>query len=254
MGLQALIFDVDGTLAETADIHRAAFNQVFEEFHTGWCWDRQTYSYLMNMMDDSEMLRAYNAMSAAKNFRKPVGSGILQKMALRKIQIYLAMLASGAAYLRTGIGRLIDEATRDNIAVGIVTNRPRIEFEMLVTNTLGFEALNLFDAVSTAEDNQTGTICAYGQVINNLGINPMKSVAIDDAETGIRRAATAGLNTIATPGVYTSSGRFDAAGIVVSDLGNPARPYDVIQGCADERGYVTIGYLCGLIGETQAAA
>ncbi len=254
MGLQALIFNVDGTLAETAEIHRAAFNQAFDEFNTGWCWDRATYSYLMDMPGDAEMLGAYNAISAAKNAQKPLTREVLQRIALRKMQIYLAMLASGAAYFRPGVCRLMEEARRDGIAIGIVSTRSRIEFEMLVTNTLGFDALNMFNAIRTSDNGGRSALAGYQNIIADLGINPNKSVAIDDTETGIRDAVICGLKTIATPGIYTSSGRFDAAEIVVSDLGRPSQPFDVILGNAHGTGYISSAFLRQMVGANLAAA
>ncbi|MBL4808003.1 MAG: HAD-IA family hydrolase [Rhodobacteraceae bacterium] len=253
MGLQALIFDVDGTLAETAEIHRAAFNQAFDEFQIGWRWDRRTYSYLMNMTNDIEMLRGFDRMSARKVRHGVVSDEALRQIALRKMQVYLAMLADGTAYLRPGVSRLIDEARRDHITLGIVSTRPKIEFEMLVTNTLGFEALSLFDSVRTADDCRLA-VDAYQLVLADLGVTPRNSVAIDDAESGIRDASACGINTIATPGIYTSSGRFDGAGIVISDLGQPAQPYNIIMGNAEGRGYISAQYLRKIVGETQAAA
>lgn len=254
MGLQALIFDVDGTLAETAEIHRAAFNQAFEEFSTGWCWDRATYSYLMDMPKDADMLEAYNAISASKNLKQSLAPDILGQIALRKKQVYLSMLAGGAAYLRPGVCRLMDEAQRDGIALGIVSTRSRIEFEMLVTNTLGFDALSMFDAVQTSGDYGHTALAAYQNVITDLAIDPGKSVAIDDEESGIRDAVICGLKTIATPGIYTSSGRFDAAEIVVSDLGRPAEPFDVILGNAQGTGYISSEFLRQMVGANLAAA
>ncbi len=254
MGLQALIFDVDGTLAETAEIHRAAFNQTFDEFGTGWCWDRATYSYLMDMPKDTDMLEAHNAISASRNSEQALAPEILRRIGLRKMQVYLAMLAGGAAYLRPGVCRLIDEARRDGIALGIVSPRCRIEFEMLITNTLGFDGLAMFDAIRTSEDCGPNALAAYRYVIADLAIDPVKSVAIDDTVSGIRDAVICGLKTIATPGIYTSSGRFDAAEIVVSDLGRPTEPFDVISGNANETGYISAGFLRQMIGSNLAAA
>ncbi len=254
MGLQALIFDVDGTLAETAEIHRSAFNQAFEEFNIGWHWDRQAYSYLMHMPNDAEMLRAHNAMSMTHHAQGRVDAEILQQITRRKMQVYLAMLAGGAAYLRPGVGRLIDEAKREGIALAIASCRSRLEFEMLVTNTLGFDALSLFDAVRTAEDCEKPCKSPYGDILYDLGVKASQCVAIDDAESGIREAAICGINTIATPGLYTSSGRFDAACIVVSDLGRPSQPFNVIFGDADGKGYISAHYLHKLVGDSKVAA
>ena len=181
MGLQALIFDVDGTLAETAEVHRAAFNQAFEECAVAWFWDRRVYSYIMHMTDDAEMLRAYNAMFAAKMSCKPLSIDALQRIKCQKTKIYLAMLKSGTAYLRTGVARLLQEAKREDIAIAVTSSRPRIEFETLVINTLGFDALSMFDTV------QAGTsVAPYSRIAQKLGVNPAKSVVIDTSFNSIK--------------------------------------------------------------------
>jgi len=252
MGLQALIFDVDGTLAETADTRRAAFNQTFDEFQCGWHWDRRTYSYLMNMSDDTEMLQGYATLMETRLQHPTLGPEKLHQIGLRKMQVFLAMLASGSASLRPGVGRILSEARRNGIALGAISCRPRIEFEMLVTSTLGFDALTLFDASYFVNNKDRAT--AYKKVVAELGVLPSKTIAIDDNESGIRAAGICGINCIATPGIYTSSDRFDAANIVVSDLGMPAQPYTIISGNPDPAGYVTIPYLQRLIGDKRVAA
>ena len=49
-----LIFDVDGTLAETEGIHRRAFNAAFLEHGLEWYWDRGTYTKLLHVAGGKE--------------------------------------------------------------------------------------------------------------------------------------------------------------------------------------------------------
>ena len=49
MALEALIFDVDGTLAETEELHRTAFNQAFSEAGLNWHWTEDDYENLLKV-------------------------------------------------------------------------------------------------------------------------------------------------------------------------------------------------------------
>ncbi|MBD0267857.1 MAG: HAD family hydrolase, partial [Cyanobacteria bacterium Co-bin8] len=58
--LQALIFDVDGTLAETErDGHRLAFNRAFADFDLGWDWPVGLYGRLLTVTGGKERIRHY---------------------------------------------------------------------------------------------------------------------------------------------------------------------------------------------------
>ncbi|MEQ1667561.1 MAG: HAD family hydrolase, partial [Sulfuriferula sp.] len=60
MTLQALIFDVDGTLADTErDGHRVAFNAAFREFGLDWNWDVALYGELLAVTGGKERMRYY---------------------------------------------------------------------------------------------------------------------------------------------------------------------------------------------------
>lgn len=57
--LKALIFDVDGTLVETEDAHRIAFNRAFSEYDLDWVWDTKLYKELLLTTGGKERIFAY---------------------------------------------------------------------------------------------------------------------------------------------------------------------------------------------------
>ena len=72
MSIEALIFDVDGTLADTEEAHRLAFNNAFERFRLGWKWNQDAYRELLKTTGGKERIAAYLAtktMSAAERKR-----------------------------------------------------------------------------------------------------------------------------------------------------------------------------------------
>src|SRR5665213_2990511 len=59
MSLEAIIFDVDGTLAETEEIHRASFNLAFMDAGLPWHWDQDLYACLLDVTGGKERLRHF---------------------------------------------------------------------------------------------------------------------------------------------------------------------------------------------------
>ena len=56
----ALIFDVDGTLADTEGAHREAFNEAFVETGLPWHWSEELYVRLLGVSGGKERLDAYH--------------------------------------------------------------------------------------------------------------------------------------------------------------------------------------------------
>lgn len=59
MALKALLFDVDGTLAETEELHRACFNEVFANAGYDWNWPPDLYRDLLKVTGGKERIHHY---------------------------------------------------------------------------------------------------------------------------------------------------------------------------------------------------
>ncbi|MGO9592291.1 MAG: HAD hydrolase-like protein [Steroidobacteraceae bacterium] len=70
MNIKAIIFDVDGTLADTEDAHRIAFNKTFAENHLNWNWDVALYDKLLKVTGGKERIK-YFVESFLPSFAKP---------------------------------------------------------------------------------------------------------------------------------------------------------------------------------------
>ena len=79
MTLEALIFDVDGTLAETEEAHRAAFNRTFAAHGIDWDWSREDYRWLLNTTGGKERIRAH-----AEKVGKTLDDGFIRDLHARK--------------------------------------------------------------------------------------------------------------------------------------------------------------------------
>lgn len=252
MPIQALIFDVDGTIAETDELHRIAWNAAFASCGIAWHWTRAIYSQLRPLTDGATRLHAFSQQSHAALSR--LGDGDTQRRLLsEKTRAYAELLRQGAARPRPGIIRLMAEARAAHVPIAAASTGSRIDFDLLIFHTIGFDALGWFDSVRTRDDCPAGQ-SPYGAVIDAMGLMPHSCLAIDDAACGIASAKAAGLCALATPGLYTSSHRFDSTTLVLSDLGQPQTPFQVIQGDARGHSYVTLSALHNWANQAAHAA
>ena len=148
MPLQALLFDVDGTLAETEEGHREAFNAVFAEAGLEWRWDRAHYRDLLRVTGGKERM-LHHARLHDPGRLAAVEAQLEPLHKAKNARFSRWMKASGGA-LRPGVRRLIDEAKAAGLRLGVVTTTSRANLEALLAAGFGGEAL--FDVIVCGED------------------------------------------------------------------------------------------------------
>lgn len=235
----ALIFDVDGTLAETEELHRQAFNETFAAFGLPWFWDRALYRNLLGVAGGKERLRHY--LDAHDPPAAAAAAGRIAALHAAKTARYAALVEAGAAPLRTGVGRLINEARQQGIALAIATTTSLANVEALLRATLGQDGLAAF-AVIGAGDMVAAKKPApdvYRLVLARLALPAGRCVAFEDSAIGLAAARGAGVPTVVTPSVYTDDQLFQGALAVVSHLGTPGDPYLHRAGAGAADGMVT---------------
>ena len=255
MGIQALIFDVDGTVAETADLHRAAFNRAFQEQGLSWHWDRAIYAQLAPIEFSLAKLRLFSVATQRSGRQAPSHEN-LAKLAARKAHVYCNMVRKGAARLRPGVARLMKEARHEGLLLGAVSTSTRAETQALLTATLGFHGMGWFGALRTAENASLhgAERSLYQAVLDDFGLQGQRAIAIDDSASGTSAAAACGLGVVATPSMYTASARFPMAALTITDLGQPAEPFTLINGEAKGHAWVSPALLRDIAQPKAAAA
>ncbi|MDF2231442.1 HAD-IA family hydrolase [Albimonas sp. CAU 1670] len=231
MTLTAVIFDVDGTLAETEELHRAAFNAAFAEAGLDWTWDREKYDELLAVEGGLARMRHYAEIHRPRDLANMEHAGDFERVHERKSELFLSMMEEGAA-LRPGVARLIEDVRSSGLKLAACTTSSRETFEALILNAFGFEALEWFAAVVTREDVEAvkPDPAPYALAIKRLGVPPQTAVAIEDSARGVASAGGAGLAVLAAPGLYTRDEDFSGAFLVVSDLGEPQAPFEILAG------------------------
>jgi len=235
----ALIFDIDGTYAETEETHREAFNQTFAAYDLPWVWDRPMYKKLLEVTGGKERMRHF-----VETFHPEGGERalpLIPEIHAAKTDRYTAMIDEGAAQPRPGVRRLIHEAKAAGVPVAIATTTSLPNVESLIRATLGPDGMSLFDAIGAGDviRNKKPAPDIFDYTLAQLGIGPEAAIAFEDSVNGLRSASAAGLRTIITPSTYTDDQDFAGAFAVLSDLGEPGSPYRHIAGAGEGDPMVT---------------
>jgi HAD superfamily hydrolase (TIGR01509 family) len=244
----ALLWDVDGTLAETEEHgHRPAFNRAFAEAGLPWHWDPLTYRRLLAVSGGRERIAFYLSELEAE----PPESVVLEKLLARKQVHYDDILRGGNLPLRPGVARLICEAATAGVPQAIVTTSSVAAVQALAENVLG-EWRDGFAFWICGEDvaMKKPHPEAYHLALARLGFGPQGVVVLEDSSSGFTAARSAGLAclvTLSSLSVHEPPAAFAGARAVVEDLGNGVMPLGLRQGPPCPSGRVTLSYLASLL-------
>ena len=249
--LKAIIFDMDGTLADTEEIHRQAFNSAFDEFKLKCHWNQKLYKNLLSISGGRERIRRYITENNLVDDGKESIDDLALRIHRRKSEIYRQRLVAGHVGLRNGVHRLLNEAKNNGTVLAIATSSSIKNVETLLKSALGNDALKMFKAIVTCEDikEQKPSPAIYNLVLNKIAIDPNHCIAIEDTYNGNKSATAAGITTVVTTHMFTLDDKFDGSSLVVNRLGEPDTPMKVISGNAHGSNYVTLELLDRLIEE-----
>ena len=222
--LQALVFDVDGTLADTESSHLQAFNAAFAEAGLDWVWDEALYTQLLDVSGGKERILYW--WNRTRSNVVDIDGGALREMIerihLAKTALYEAMVNEGKVTLRPGVLALIEDARRHNLQLAIATTTSPVNVSALLRRAIGSDWRLSFPVVcdaSTAPLKKPHPQ-VYRQVLNRLGLPAAACVAFEDSSNGLRSALGAGLHTVITPTRFTENHDFTGALRVLSWLAN----------------------------------
>jgi HAD superfamily hydrolase (TIGR01509 family) len=216
--LKAVIFDVDGTLAETEEIHRNSFNRAFKTAGLNWYWDKVRYAQLLTTTGGKERIARF---TAEQNLPQ-ISAETIARLHLGKNQFYAETLAKGGLQLRPGVAPAIKDAQSAGLKLGIATTTSRSNLMALLQCCFGARSDYVFDAIICGEDVQRKKPDpeVYLLCLGRLGLVPAAALAIEDSGVGLKAALAAGIKTVVTPSTYTANDDFTGADQVLSSLEN----------------------------------
>ena len=222
--LKALVFDVDGTLADTESAHRAAFNQAFAAFGLDWQWDEALYTELLHISGGKERMLHYWRQQHSD--MRELGSTALKDTINRlhelKTAAYEDAVQSGAVKLRPGVLALMDAARVDGLQLAIATTTSPVNIAALLRRSLGGDWRLNFCAIG---DASTAPVKkphpqVYLQMLEALQLPASACLAFEDSRNGLQASTAAGLATVVTPTHFTADHDFSGALCVLPDLGH----------------------------------
>ncbi len=226
MGIAALIFDIDGTMADTEEAHRVAFNLAFMRSRLDWKWEPSEYRELLKVTGGKERLASYIQMLPIDGAERGRLLALLPQIHAEKTRFYSAFAKEGAIPLRHGVARLLDEARAAGCRLAIASTTTEVNVDALLQATLGPRALDMFDAIACGDQvhAKKPSPDIYRLALQRLGVLPQQAVAFEDSANGLRAAQAAGLWTVITPNFWTAGSNFDGADLLLPSLGDPAHP------------------------------
>lgn len=203
MGLETLIFAVDGVVAETHEARRETYNDVFREAGRDWNWDRARYAELLKSTGGDGMIREFaSAHLAAWRYPQDL-SALIAAMNRRHATLLRERAASSGVAMRPGVTNFLNAAARSGLRLVISTHEHEDIVWSLLEAELASDVSQMFEIVSmpgkSCRDSVSGL---HGATVEQLGLSPRACLAVESTAIGLKSALAAKLPVVLTWGMY----------------------------------------------------
>lgn len=243
--LKALLFDVDGTLADTEEVHRQSFNAAFAAAGLDWNWSPRRYGELLAVTGGKERIRHFLDQEGIR-LDPPQGlDAFIAGLHAAKTEQYTRTVGSGGLPLRPGVKRLLQEARAAGLRLAIATTTTPENVTALLVNSLAPDGCDWFEVIAAGSmvPRKKPDPGIYLYAMDKMGLAPEECLAFEDSENGLRSSLGAGLKTLVSPSEYTLDHDFTGAVLTVDSFGEPDAPMRVLAGDAFGRPCVDVELL-----------
>ncbi len=246
--LKALLFDVDGTLADTEELHRQSFNQAFANAGLDWHWSQDQYEQLLAVTGGKERIRHFLETEGI-HLSPPQGlDAYIAELHKDKTACYTRAANAGGLPLRPGVKRLLEEARASGLRLAIATTTTPANVTALLESSLDPRGCEWFEVIAAGSvvPRKKPDPGVYLYAMEKMGLQPSQCLAFEDSHNGLVAAQAAGLKTLVTINHFTRNHVFPNAALVLDSLGEPDAPMQILSGDAKGKSFVDVALLHAL--------
>ena len=220
--IRALLWDVDGTLAETErDGHRIAFNRAFEAFGLPWRWGVERYGELLAVTGGRERLLHDMAGRTDAPVLASEREQLARALHQRKNTFYAEIVDAGSVALRPGVRELLEDCRSRGVWLAITTTTSKSNVDALLRANLGQGWAGAFAALVCGEDVRAKKPDpeVFTIALRRLGMAALQCLAIEDSPGGVAAARAADVPVVVTRSAYFETAALDGAVAIGPSLG-----------------------------------
>lgn len=205
MSLKAIALGSIGTLIETSEIQRSAFNNAFKEHGLDWSWTQKEYSRMLGQSGGRQRIAEY-----AKKHDVDVNASEIHQT---KTRLFDAYIEEHGAPIRPGVGEVIEFAKQTGRQLAFVSTTSEDNIIATFSALSGIVSRDDFAFIGNASMVEYGKPAPdiYIRAMQNLAIKPDEIIAIEDSEPSLQSAVAAGIRCVAFPGENTADQNYDGA-------------------------------------------